>query len=352
MIDNFYRYLSYFDFYKLTVIINFQGMKMAIPRKYLVDSETPGFYHCISRCVRRAFLCGEDLETGKNYDHRKVWLEKRMLELASIFSVELYAYAIMDNHYHLVLYLDPIAPLNWTDSEIAEKWLLTYPGRLDAPGFELQRELKKQAIMADKKKLQKYRQRFGSLSWFMSRLNEPLAKTSNAEDSVSGRFWESRYTSVALLDESAVLSCMAYVDLNPIRAGVVQELQASLYTSISKRLKNLSRKPELLTSPISSVAGCVNGRVVNIQLKNYVELVEWAGKSIVHPNKAKMPAHIKTLLTSMNLQSDNWLTQIKNFNKGSPHSIGCLAKLQDKAEALKKKWIKGVSASRKYYLRA
>jgi hypothetical protein len=127
-----------------------------------------------------------------------------------------------NNHYHLVLYLDPLAPLNWSDGEIAEKWLLTYPGRLDEPCFEVQRELKKQAIMADKKKLQKYRQRFGSLSWFMSRLNEPLAKTSNAEDFVSGRFWESRYTSVALLDESAVLSCMAYVDLNPIRAGNIE----------------------------------------------------------------------------------------------------------------------------------
>jgi len=96
-----------------------------------------------------------------------------------------------NNHYYLVLYIDPLAPLKWTDSEIAEKWLLTYPVRLDTPGFELRRELKKQAIMADKKKLQKYRQRLGSLSWFMSRLNEPLAKTSNAEDFAKGRFWDS-----------------------------------------------------------------------------------------------------------------------------------------------------------------
>jgi hypothetical protein len=123
---------------------------------------------------------------------------------------------------------------------------------------------------------------------------------------------------------------MAYVDLNPIRAGIVQELQTALYTSIRKRLDDLPLKPELLTQPILSMAG----------------------KSIVHPNKAKMRAHINMLLSVMNLQPDNWLTQVQNFNKGSPHSIGCLAKLQDKALALKKKWIKGISASKKLYIQA
>ena len=322
---------------------------MAIPRKYLVDSETPGFYHCISRCVRRAFLCGHDDETGKNCNHRKAWLEKRMLELASIFSVELYAYAVMDNHYHLVLYIDPLAPLKWSDSEIAEKWLLAYPGRLDNPAFKQQRELKKQAITADQKKLKLYRERLGSLSWFMSRLNEPLAKLSNDEDNVKGRFWESRFTSIALLDESAVLSCMAYVDLNPIRARMTEELQESLHTSIKQRLGYLSTNLGLLHKPITPMANSVKGRAVNINLKDYIELIEWAGKSISHPKKAKMPVHINTLLSTFNLQPDNWLYQIKQFNEGSPHSIGSIQKLQDKAKALSKKWIKGIGKARVLY---
>jgi hypothetical protein len=115
---------------------------------------------------------------------------------------------------------------------------------------------------------------------------------------------------------------MAYVDLNPIRAGIVQELQTALYTSIRKRLDDLTLKPELLTQPIQSMAGSVESRAVNIKLQDSV----------------------------MNLQPDNWLTQVQNFNKGSPHSIGCLTKLQDKAVALKKKWVKGLSASRKLYI--
>lgn len=325
---------------------------MAIPRKYLVDKETPCFYHCISRCVRRAYLCGDDPHTGNNCDHRKDWLVNRMLELASIFSVELYAYAVMDNHYHLVLYLDPLAPEKWTNLEIAEKWLQAYPSKLDEPGFEQQRELKKQAIVASPTKLKEYRKRFGSLSWFMSRLNEPLAKLSNEEDIVKGRFWESRFTSVALLDESAVLSCMAYVDLNPIRAGMVENLQDSLYTSVKKRLEQLQTggtQPNQLNKIIRPMAKAVDGRVMNVKLNDYIQLVEWAGKSIVHPNKAAMPIHINTLLINMNLQPDNWLNQVKSFNEGSPHSIGCLEKLREKAVQWQKKWIKGIGVSQLLY---
>ena len=142
---------------------------MAIPRRELVDSETPGFYHCISRCVRRAYLCGIDPFTGNDCTPRKNWLEKRMLALAELFSVSLYAYAIMDNHYHLVLYLDPQGPQSWSDEQVAEYWLKAYPGKLDEPAFQKQRELKKWAIMNDDKRLRKYRKRLGSLSWFMSR---------------------------------------------------------------------------------------------------------------------------------------------------------------------------------------
>ncbi len=129
--------------------------------------------------------------------------------------------------------------------------------------------------MEDKKKLKSYRERLGSLSWFMSRLNEPLAKTSNFEEGVKGRFWESRFTSVALLDESAALSCMCYVDLNPIRAGIVQDLQSSLFTSIQKRVKALSINRSLLNKPIAPIAYGTHGRAIQFKLGDYIELVEW-----------------------------------------------------------------------------
>jgi hypothetical protein len=68
---------------------------MGYPRSLLVDAAEPGAYHCVSRCVRRAFLCGEDAVSGRNFDHRKQWLEDRLLALAEIFSVAVLAYAVM-----------------------------------------------------------------------------------------------------------------------------------------------------------------------------------------------------------------------------------------------------------------
>ncbi len=322
---------------------------MAIPRRELVDPETPCFYHCISRCVRRAYLCGDDPFTGFNCDHRKAWLENRILELASIFSVELYAYAVMDNHYHLVLNLDPKEPKQWSDEAIAEKWLQAYPSKLDEPGFEQQREMKKQAILADEERLRKYRSRLGSLSWFMSRLNEPLAKDSNSEDNVKGRFWESRYTSIALLDETAVLSCMAYVDLNPIRAGFVEDLKSSLYTSIKKRLNQFESNASLRHFPISPVSAGINSKTIQIKLEEYVHLVEWAGKSIVHPDKASMPSDVYSLLTSLNLQPENWLQQFQTVNKQNCYAVGSMKKLKDKAKTLSKKWLKGFGNCQLFY---
>jgi hypothetical protein len=66
---------------------------MGYPRSLLIDSSQPGIYHCVSRCVRRAFLCGEDVLSGRNFDHRKQWIEDRLLALAEIFSASILAYA-------------------------------------------------------------------------------------------------------------------------------------------------------------------------------------------------------------------------------------------------------------------
>jgi len=327
---------------------------MAIARRNLVDTDTPGFYHCTNRCVRRTFLCGIDELSGRDFSHRKDYLEKRLFELCELFSVEIFAYAIMSNHYHLVLYLDPLLPQSWSDEEIAEKWLKAYPSRLDNSKFFKQRELKKQAIMADKKKLKLYRQRLGSLSWFMGRLNEPLAKQSNQEDGCTGRFWEGRFSSQALLDEAAVFSCMAYVDLNPVRAKITEKLEDSHHTGIKSRIDSIKEKQPVdvqgyLDESIQAISSSVKTKSLPISLKDYIELVEWTGKNITYPNKSAMPKQIQSTLQNLNLQQNHWLKQIENYNNHYCHVVGTVEQIRDKAKQLKKRSMRGVSAAKLLY---
>ena len=137
---------------------------MAIKRSELIDPENAGYYHLISRCVRRAFLCGQDPESNINYDYRRQWLENRILELANYFAIEVFSYAVMHNHYHLVVYSDPKLPDSWSDWEVADKWLNVFPGKYNDPKFKTQRHLKIQAIIKDPKRLSIYRERLGNLS--------------------------------------------------------------------------------------------------------------------------------------------------------------------------------------------
>jgi hypothetical protein len=83
-----------------------QPKPMSYPRSHLVDPDG-GAYHVCSRCVMRAFLCGYDHDTGAQYEHRRAWLEERMLHLADIFAIDLFGYAAMSNHYHMAIQLGP-----------------------------------------------------------------------------------------------------------------------------------------------------------------------------------------------------------------------------------------------------
>ncbi|MCU7948140.1 MAG: transposase, partial [Candidatus Thiodiazotropha sp. (ex Cardiolucina cf. quadrata)] len=86
---------------------------MPKPRKALISLEATPYYHCISRCVRRAFLCGDDAFSGKSFEHRREWIQTRLFELADIFAIDLCGYAIMSNHVHLVLFVDQQVAVGW-----------------------------------------------------------------------------------------------------------------------------------------------------------------------------------------------------------------------------------------------
>lgn len=225
---------------------------MATPRYKLVDDSTAIGYHLVSNCVRRAWLCGKDRRTGKDYSHRKRWLVERMLALARCFAVEIDAYAVMSNHFHLVVHYDPKANESWTPEEVAARWVEAFPPtRRGAVAEELKAEAQ-ELLLGDPERLARARRTLGSLSCFMQHLKQPIAKRANDEDGCKGHFFEQRFYSGALLSEEAVLAAMAYVDLNPVRAKLARRLEQCEHTSISARL--LENTPEALADYLRPLA--------------------------------------------------------------------------------------------------
>ena len=100
-----------------------------ISRRDLIESAEVGVYHCLQRAVRRAWLCGQDPVTGKNFDHRKVWIQERLAFLAGQFAIDICSLAIMSNHIHLVVRNRPDIAGQWSDEEVARRWWNLFPGR-------------------------------------------------------------------------------------------------------------------------------------------------------------------------------------------------------------------------------
>ncbi|MBC8270808.1 MAG: transposase [Gammaproteobacteria bacterium] len=194
-------------------------------------------YHLVSRCVRRSWLCGVDRQARKDYEHRKGWLEARIHHLAQYFAVAVDAYAIMSNHFHLVVYFDPQECNRWSDEQVAKRWLAVFPPRMSASTADKQdiANLHREILLRMPEKLLHARQTLGSLSMFMKHLKQPVAYQANKEDGCSGHFFEGRFYSGALLDENAVVAAMAYVDLNPIRARIVKHIDEYKAASGYKR---------------------------------------------------------------------------------------------------------------------
>ena len=194
-------------------------------------------FHLINRCVRRTYLCGKDRKSGKDYSHRKQWIRDRLEELAGIFGMDVLGFAVMSNHLHVVVRTRPDVVLEWSDDEITLRWWRLFPQRRNedqSPAEPTEFELN--AIRNDKAGLKEKRKRLADISWFMRCLAEPIARRGNKDDEVTGRFWEGRFKAQPLLDETALAACMAYVDLNPIRAGIASTPETSDFTSVQERI--------------------------------------------------------------------------------------------------------------------
>jgi len=294
---------------------------MTIARSQQISLDHTPYYHCTTRCVRRAFLCGDDQFSGKNFDHRRQWIENRLVYLSEVFALDLLAYAVMSNHYHVVVRINTEKAVGWSDNDIIERWRRIY----SVPDGDLPEE-----------RIALWRSRLSDLSWYMRCINEKLARRANREDSCKGRFWEGRFKSQALLDESALIKCMAYVDLNPIRAKIARTPEASAHTSIRARIAgaNTHLLPFISDSDTQQSA-------VPMHFEDYLLLVDGTGRALRPGKRGSIPENMAPILERLGIEPTGWVREMQYYGRWYYRAVGSLQSMQSYCEHLGRKWLKG-----------
>ena len=351
---------------------------MTRPRKELISVEETAFYHCCIKCVRHSCLCGEHELTGKNYDHRKQWAVTRLKQLASVFAIDVCAYAIMSNHYHAVLHINVAKAKSWKPEEVVKRWMDIFNGELLVDRWLSERDkLSEAELAATMNIIEKWRERLMSISWFMRCMNETIARQANAEDGCKGRFWEGRFKSQALLGEAALLTCMAYVDLNPIRAEIQKTPETSDFTSIQQRIYELAKQRAMKPAEYSALETRMRNQqrlladimedlpqseIVQAELmpfdatgrdsaaipfsqRDYLELVDMTGRAIRPDKRGYIPASVAPILQRLGLDEEAWVHQITHFGRSFSDQVGSLEVLKGVARKIQKKWLKGTKAA-------
>ncbi|ABG39910.1 protein of unknown function DUF1568 [Paraglaciecola sp. T6c] len=297
---------------------------MPQPRKSQISLIDTPYYHCVSRCVRRSFLCGMDKYSGQSYEHRRAWVEERLLFLSTVFAIDICAYAVMSNHTHVVLCVDKALADNWDNDEVLRRYHKLHRGTLLTQKFMNGDTLSQGELITFDETVETYRQRLYDISWFMRDLNEYVAREANKEDGCTGRFWAGRFKSQALLDESAVLACMAYVDLNPIRAKMAKTPETSKHTSIEKRaqaIKNKREQPSALMPFVGNPREKMP-RGMAYSLKDYCELVDTTGRCIRDDKAGHIDNTHSPILQRLGLDAAQWLTLTTEFEKHFCYAAG------------------------------
>ncbi|HEX7377547.1 MAG TPA: hypothetical protein VF278_10570 [Pirellulales bacterium] len=347
----------------------------AYARCEIVDEINVGVYHCVSRCVRRAFLCGQDPLSSQNFDHRKNWIQDGMESLAGIFAVDVLGFSVMSNHIHVVLRNRPDLAAEWSDEEVARRWWRLHPLRRNEGGSPAEPNAQEMAaLLADVDAIAEHRRRLSSISWWMRSLCEPIARRANREDRCTGRFWEGRFKSQALLDEAAMLACSIYVDLNPIRARLAETPETSAFTAAFERIAarqataaNTASAAELVggaacdawLSPVPDAdaggarrelplpsARASNRGFLPLSLDDYLLLLDWTGRQVCSDKPGAIPADLLPILQRLAINAETWLDTINSFGRRFHRAVGRAANMAARAGRSGKQWFQGTAFSR------
>ncbi len=321
---------------------------MPQPRKALVSVDTTPSYHVVSRCVRRTFLFG--VVDNKDFSHRRDAIVRRLSELTQLFCIDISAYAIMSNHYHLVVRLQKQRALDLSVTDVINRWSALYALPFLAKRYADNEPLTDAEREAAQRQIDERRHRLYDLSWFMRCLNEPIARMANLEDGCTGRFWEGRFKSQALLDERAELQAMAYVDLNPIRAQMADSPEHSDYTSIQARLEAAHSPMQPLLLPFAGDAHQSNSpEHIPYNLLEYIQLVEWTGRQIKTGKRGYIPSDTPAIFTRLRINTAAWLHNCEGLERTYYRVIGSAARLQEFCQKLKQQRVLGMAAARQTF---
>jgi hypothetical protein len=330
---------------------------MTYARKLQVSLQDTAYYHVMGRCVRRAWLWGVDEYSGRDYSHRKEWMTRRLRQLDAAFAIDVCAYAILCNHYHLVVHVDRVRAQGWSQFEVVERWRVLF----SVPEV-VEHWLAKKGGDAEAQRatllIECWRERLYNLSWFMKCLNEHLARLANLEDGVVGKFWESRYKSQALLDEAGLLTAMAYVDLNPVRAGIASCPEESEFTSIYDRIRRIPSEeqpsPHGDEAPVRLMAfrgSGQEGASIPYGFQEYLELVDWTGRAIRPDRAGAIGGGLPPIMQRLNIDAREWELSMRTRGNAFGRAIGALDRLREHAKLLGQCWIRGLRRSELLYAR-
>jgi len=281
---------------------------------------------------------------------------ERIRYLTDIFSIEVCAYSIMSNHYHLVLYVNEAEINSCSHEDICKRWSKIYSIPSIVSSW-LQGELDSdQQVKVALSIIDTWRDRLSNISWFMRCLNEFIARKANKEDNCKGRFWEGRFKSQALLDEKALLTCMVYVDLNPIRAKLNSSVDESEYTSALERIHGKAHHADNRDNPVvKPLMKFIGADAPNestgicFSLIDYLELVDWSGRATLEDKLGAIPDNTPHLLKTLALDNKTWISLANGFGKNYHGAVGTQEELTLFAEHTGKKWIAGKCGLEKIY---
>ena len=287
--------------------------------------------HFVGQALRRAFLCGIDHYSGQSYEHRRQWVVDRIRLLSSLFAIDVCAYAVMSNHYHLVLKVCPEQLDDLSEDGIMDRWCALFKGPLLIQNYRSGEDLKPFERAGVSDIVNVWRSKLSSISWFMRCLNQPIAHQANREDKCTGKFWESRFTSQALKSDEALLSCMTYVDLNPVRAGMADTPEASSHTSLRERLQpefdvqkaidDQTDGGDLLDfgTPLKPLLPFENSLLNEPQIgilfnfEQYLALVDWTGRTIRGDKRGHIDSALPPILNRLQITADQWRINTTQF---------------------------------------